>query len=341
MSNLQKIITTQDKKTLNVRFWPTDICNFSCEYCFPGSVLNKLRYPKNVDTVLKNFKILFNEYTEKHGKENFYINIVGGGEPALWPHLNYFCENIKKDHNVFIKLTTNGSRTIKWFNKNTQYIDKFTMSCHHKDVNLDKFIEVCDWIHESGKEPGVLMLMDAKHWDKCTAYVDRMVSQSKYAWTIQAKEVVDAPGHDMEVYTPEQLDYLKQPYKRIPDAKWIMDNLHDLRIHESVAMYDDDSVVLAGPNKYINNRENSFKGWKCDVALENLVVSHDGTCTGSCQEEIFKGANLNMFSESFEEEFNKAQFSLDSIICPRECCSCQPDTHITKRSTLITVQNLS
>jgi organic radical activating enzyme len=332
MNNLQKIISTQDKKTLNIRFWPTDICNFNCEYCFPGSVTNKLRYPKNVDTVLKNFKILFNEYTERHAKESFYINVVGGGEPSLWPHLNYFCENIKKNHNVYIKLTTNGSRSLRWFKENTKFIDKFTMSCHYKDVNISKFIEICDWIYENDKEPGTLVLMDAKNWHTCEEYLNKMLKESKYPWTIQVKEVVDAPDLDIRSYSKEQLNFFKQPLKRIPDSQWILKNLHSIQIYESIALYDDNSAVPAMSNYYITNQINNFKGWNCNVAIENLVVTHDGSVTGSCQEEIFKNANLNMFSENFEEEFNKAKFNLDTIICPKQCCSCQPDTHISKWS---------
>lgn len=327
---LNKIVTTRDPKVLDIRFWPTDICNFNCEYCFPGSVLNKLRYPKNVDTVIKNFRILFDEYKEKHNKEKIYINIAGGGEPSLWPHLNYFCENIKKYHDVFIKMTTNGSRKLRWFQENTKYIDKFTMSCHYKNVDIDHFINICDWIYESKKEPGALMLMDAKNWDMCEEYLNKMINKSKHPWTIQAKEVVDSPGLDINSYTQEQLDFFKQPLKRVPDSQWFLDNLNELNIYESIALYDNDRVVPAMANHYITNQENNFKGWKCNVAIENLVITHDGSVTGSCQEEVFKDTNINMFSEDFEESFNKSKFDLDTIICPRDCCSCQPDTHITK-----------
>ena len=73
MRELIKIATTQDPETLDIRFWPTDICNFSCEYCFPGSVTNRLRYPKNIDTVIKNFRALFDYYTLAHKKTHFKI----------------------------------------------------------------------------------------------------------------------------------------------------------------------------------------------------------------------------------------------------------------------------
>lgn len=329
MTRLKKIITTQDPNVLDIRFWPTDICNFNCEYCFPGSVLNKLRYPKNIDTVIKNFRLLFDSYIENHNKNKFKINIVGGGEPTLWPHFAKFCDEIKKFHNVHIQLTTNGSRTVRWFEQNTQNVDEVVLSFHHKDADLDNFILVGDHLFGRGTDVTALVLMDVTAWDKCITAIEKM-KNSKHKWIIQAKEVVDAPGYDIDSYNKEQLNYLQQPLKRIPHSEWLIANIHRFRIHESIALYDNNQAIPANPNKYIMEKTNYFKGWKCNVAVENLVITHDGSVTGSCQEEIFKNTNINIFSETFEQDFNKTKFDLDTIVCPRDCCSCQPDTHITK-----------
>jgi organic radical activating enzyme len=329
MKKLIKIITTQEPEILDIRFWPTDICNFSCAYCFPGSVTNKLRYPKNIDTVVNNFRALFDFYIVKHNKTKFKINIVGGGEPTLWPHFAQFCKDIKERHDVHIQCTTNGSRTVRWFSQNATDVDEFVLSCHQKDVDIDNFIDVGDYLFTNGKDVTALMLMDASAWERCLDLIEQM-KQSKQPWIVQAKEVVDAPGYDILSYTQEQMDYLQQPLKRAPDSDWIISNLHRFRIHESIAMYDNGGAVPATPNKYIMEQANYFKGWKCNVAIENLVITHDGQVTGSCQEQVFKNANINMFAEEFIEQFNKASMDLKPIMCPRTSCSCQPDTHISK-----------
>ena len=74
-----KIVSTQESNLLQIRFFPTDICNFNCSYCFPGSHNEKYRYPKNVDTVIKNFRKLFDLYTTNLGKTRFHLLIAGGG----------------------------------------------------------------------------------------------------------------------------------------------------------------------------------------------------------------------------------------------------------------------
>jgi len=329
MKQLQRIISTQDPELLDIRFWPTDICNFNCAYCFPGSVLNKLRYPKNIDTVVKNFRILFDSYIANHNKTRFKINIVGGGEPTLWPHFEQFCREIKQRHDVHIQLTTNGSRTVRWFEENTRAVDDVVLSCHQADVDIDNFIAVADYLFERGTDVSALMLMDASAWDRCMSLIEKMYA-SKHSWIIQAKEVVDAPGFDMLSYSQEQLDYLRQPIKRAPDSNWIINNIHRFRVHESIALYDNGAAIPVTPNYYIVNKINEFKSWNCNVAIENLVIVHDGSVSGSCQEQVFADTGINMFAEDFEERFNRSGLQLKTIKCPRNNCACQPDTHISK-----------
>ena len=324
-----RIISTQEANVLQIRFFPTDICNFECTYCFPGSGnIGKYRYPKNVDTVIKNFRILFDRYTEKLGKTKFHIMLVGGGEPTMWPHIEQFCKEIKEQHNVYTTIITNGSRTVRWWKDNLEFFDDVVLSTHAEFVDIKHQCAVADLLYEADIKVTGLMLMDAKNWDTCVSMVDRM-KQSKQPWFIEAKAVVSAPGHGMNVYTQEQLDYLDVGIKRLPDSEWILKRLADVRTHESLVMFDDDTAIAARPHDIIVNKWNYFNGWKCNVASETLLISYDGYVTGSCQEPVFSGKNFNIFSETFKEEFN-LDVNFDPIICSKMDCSCQPETHVTK-----------
>jgi len=329
MKKIIKIINTQEQNVLDIRFWPTDICNYDCSYCFPNSKDGIYRFPKNIDTVIRNFKILFDFYRDKFNKNEFRLNLVGGGEPTMWPHFSTFCEEIKKDHNVRLQLTTNGSRTMRWWEENYHFLDKVVLSTHNEFCDVNHLIEVADFLHTKELTVNALVLMDANNWDKCVSIVDSMLN-SKEQWIIEVKTVVDSPGHDINSYSDEQLKYVQSGLKRIPDSAWLIKRLHILSPFKSIAMFDDGSVKAYKPDEYISNKQNGFYGWSCDVAKENLVISYDGSVAGSCQEQIFKEANLNMFSESFPEDFNNASIELNSLICPKILCGCTPDTHISK-----------
>jgi len=327
-----RIVNTQESNVLDIRFWPTDICNYDCGYCFPGSKDAVYRYPKNIDTVIKNFRRLFDVHNEKFGKNTYLINLVGGGEPTMWPHLGQFCREIKEQHDVRIQVTSNGSRTLRWWEENSEHIDKAVLSCHHEFVNIEHFISVADMLYRKGVIINSIMLMDATAWDKCVGLINKML-RSKELWIVEAKSVVESPGKDINSYTPDQLAYINPSLKRIPPGEWILPRMDVLSVVKSVAIFDDGSAVSCRPETHINGRWNFFHGWKCDVAKENLVISYDGSVKGSCQEQLFKGSNLNIFSEDFIDEFDMSMFKLDSIICPRINCPCQPDTHISKSKT--------
>jgi len=321
-----KIISTQEQSTLHVRFLPTDICNFDCSYCFPGQKDGKFRYPKNVDTVINNFRKLFDIYERKLNKTRFHLQITGGGDPSLWPHISYFCEEIKKTHNVYITIISNGSRTIRWWKENSKYFDDAVLSFHQEYGDIDHHIAVADTLFEEGLKVTSLVLMNAEKWDECVAAVEKMKT-SKYPWYIQTKEVIMAPGMDVDSYTQDQLDYCSQSMKRLPDSDWLLKNFNNLRIYESVVLFDDESIMVARPETIIVNKWNYFKGWTCNVGLETLLINFDGTVTGSCQEGIFNGKIFNVFSDN---DFNLDDVEFKSIICPRTLCGCQPETHVTK-----------
>lgn len=320
-----KIVSTQEENALQIRFFPTDICNYNCSYCWPGTHDGKFRYPKNVDLVIKNFRSLLDLYSAKLNKSKFHLVIAGGGEPTLWPGLEKFCKEIKETHSISITIVTNGSRTINWWETNASYFDSVNLSCHHEFVDIDHYINVADALFGRGIKVSAFMLMDARHWDKCVSLIESMKT-SRYPWYIQTKEIVDAPGQGVDVYTPDQIAYINDSIKRLPDSSWILKRLADMKLHESIVLFNDDTAVAARPHTIITNGWNKFKGWKCNVGLESIAIDPSGLVISSCQLPVFGNRQLNLFSETFEVE----SVSPNSITCTLNDCNCQPDTHVTK-----------
>jgi organic radical activating enzyme len=322
-----RIVNVEGSEFLQIMFLPGNVCNYKCSYCFPGSNDGDYRFPKNIDTVIKNFRLLLDQYKIKLGKTKFSIHF-GGGEPTLWPGLTKFCESLKQSHNVDFVLITNGSRTLNWWGENSKYFNDVMISCHHEFSDIDHIIQVADLLYTRDIKGGVSVLMDSLHWDKCVAIIEKLKT-SKTNWVIQTKEIVSSPGRGMDAYSIDQLKYLEVSTKRLPDGSHLLKHIQSIKLYESITMFSDDTIHMAKPNTYINRKWNNFKGWACDVALESLVIKWDGTITGSCQEPVFKTL-FNIYSEDFETDF-ELDADFKSIVCPRTECACPPETHISKR----------
>lgn len=302
-----RIVSTQEQDLLQVRFFPTDICNFNCSYCFPGSHDGNFRYPKNLESTLANFRNVFDQY-KQIGKTKVHLIISGGGEPTLWPKLEDFCKQLKQTHNVFITLVSNGSRTLEWWKNNYHYFDDVTLSFHHEYADIKHHCAVADFLYEKKLKVTTLVLMDFKNWDKCVTSVDTMLT-SEYPWYIQTKEIVDALGHGMDVYSDEQKSYIDDSIKRIPASDRLLKQIDDIKIHQSVVLFNDYTAQVARPHTIILNDWNKFQDWRCMVGTESIVITHDGIVKSSC------GVKLD---------------SINPVVCPNTECTCQPDTHITK-----------
>jgi organic radical activating enzyme len=316
-----KVISTQAANTLQIRFFPTDICNFDCSYCFPGSHEGKYRFSKDVNLVIKNFRILLDTY-KTIGKTKFHVTLAGGGEPTMWPGIEQFCKEIKESHDCFITIVTNGSRTVRWWEENSAYFDDAVLSCHNEFVDIEHYVKVADLLFAAGINVTGLMLMDAANWDRCVSYIERMQA-SEHPWYIETKPVVEAPGHGVDMYTEEQLTYI-DGIKRIPDSKWLMKRLHEFKIFESVVLFDDNTAHTARPHEIITNNWNHFKGWTCNVGFEGISITANGNVHSSCRVMLFNNP-INIFSNDFAMTEMPSQ-----VTCPFDTCACQPETHITK-----------
>ena len=305
---------------MDITYWPTDICNYNCDYCFPGSTEGKNRYPKDLNQVLDGFDNLFLSYA-KFDKTKFKLTIAGGGEPTLWPDLGVFCKQVKQLANVEIQITSNASRTLRWWDDHKSFIDSVSLSCHYKEVDVPHFIAVADLLYSHGVEVTAQVLMDPLNWNKCDNILKQLFS-SKYAWFIQTKEVI---GN--RLYTTSQKEFLKNSLKRIIPSELLLNNIEKWQIIKSVEITNDD-VRLSNANTYILEQRNNFNGWNCNFALERIAIDSSGAIQGSC------GIKINQDINIYDSNLMSLLTNLNTIVCTRSACDCMPDTHITKFSSV-------
>lgn len=332
-----KIVSTHNTNFLEITWNPNNVCNFKCRYCFPESNWGDYKSPTDLGLILKNFDHFLTEYKNKLGKTDINLKIAGG-EPTLWKDLGTFILEIKKKHNLYITLISNGSRTLRWWEKHGHLIDNITLSYHVSETNIDHHISVADIMSRLGKKTTVIVLMDPLKWDECVNAISYMRKHSNYPWFIQTTEVIEperiTTGKTNQKYTEEQKKFMRWEFKKIPNILWFLRNYklilsNKIRVYESIAELDNGRVVKSRPQTYINNNWNSFKGWSCDLGSDTVVINWTGEITGSCRHKLY---GLDYYYNILDEEFvNKFNLDFKPIICQNSKCYCTPEMHISKR----------
>ena len=322
---LIKIETTKDKKMLDIRWDPSNVCNFKCRYCEPINHNGIFKSPNDLDLIVDNFSHILDQYKNKLNKEKFRLTMAGG-EPTLWKDLSTFISKIKDKNDVYVSIVSNGSRTLRWWIKNGHLIDNLTLSLHVKEADISHSIAVADLMHGLGVKTTVKVMMDPLDWDNCVNAVETMKTKSNKRWFIIVAKIIG-----FEEYTTEQLDYLKDSLKRMPSISWFWKNrklmLDGLMTkYESVATFDNLSKINATSFMYVNENLNYFKGWKCNLGIENIYISYSGELQGSCSQKLYNG-NMNILDRDFIKNFN---LDINPVNCEQLRCECIPETHITK-----------
>ncbi|MCJ8278338.1 MAG: radical SAM protein [Bdellovibrionales bacterium] len=122
-------------------------CNFDCSYC-----VDYLHDNTSPHVPLENMK-KFVDYVYERNKQNVYWSLTGG-EPTLNPDFVELCKYIKSRGARNISITTNGSRTFKYFTELYEYLDNITLSLHFEFMGkkieeyIEKIIKLENWRKE-------------------------------------------------------------------------------------------------------------------------------------------------------------------------------------------------
>jgi len=323
MSNeIIKIKTMEPKNRLRIEFMVGNYCNYKCWYCGPYANGGDTRWHNNYDELLKNFIHLL-EFYVKNGRDKFEVNILGG-EPSLWPDVARFSRDLKSRFNVKTTMSSNASRTLRWWDKNADAFDKMLFSYHHKETeSIDDYIEVLDLVYDKKVPLNALVLIDPTAYDECINAMEIMKQKSRNPWFISAMEV-----HPPQ-YTAKQREIFKDNVKRRPPVWRIFkDEWENVVKGKTTIVYEDGSKQKVNRNFFSLNDLNNFEGWMCNIGIENINIQKDGKITGTCGNLIYgEDKFYNLYDKDFTETFNP---ELVPSVCTKNKCWCQPEMLMTK-----------
>lgn len=314
-------IKTDYGNKLDMEIMLSNLCNYKCSYCFPGSNEGDIGWPsENFDLMLQNILNLINFYKVQHDKKLFDIKIVGG-EPTLWSKLPIFLKSIKDNADTIIRISTNASKSIRYWKKNAELFDKIIISVHNEHANLDHIIEVANTIYNlESVNLYVLVLMDPYNWEMSVKNYEYLLNNSK-TWHIS---VTPVSFNGKTIYTQSQIDYLKSIEKR----RHIQPNNLDKSLGKT-EFITEDGLIDTNQFEIITNNLNSFKGYSCNIGLDRIYISKEGDIKGACGQN-FSNQNLNIYDEDL---IKKLINPFKPSICQVDRCSCSSEILISKKVT--------
>lgn len=119
-------------------------CNFDCSYC-----VDYLHDNSSPHVPLANMKKFVDFVNEKSGSNVLWS--LTGGEPTLNPEFESICEYIRLKGSSNISITTNGSRTAKYYIQLFEQLDHITLSLHFEHIApkslsyVEKVIQIENW----------------------------------------------------------------------------------------------------------------------------------------------------------------------------------------------------
>ena len=243
---------------------------------------------------------------------------ISGGEPTLSPWLKDLVQ-LFSDAGHPVGMTTNGARTVRYFEDLAPLMSYVVMSYHpsFEDLELIEKAEAC----ARHTHTTVSIMMDSRHFEKSLSLYEK-IKHSHPSLSIQPIRIMNwgvrsTLGRD---YTPEQEQILER-LTRV-DATQVV-HPKNPGISGATAHYDNGIEQELQAQQLINDQQTNFQGWDCDIGLNSLYIRYDGVirlanCVGS--DVIGK-----------LQDFNAIKWPTTPFICPQTFCNCTTDVYISKR----------
>tara|TARA_B110000503_G_scaffold43199_1_gene70693 strand:+ start:1899 stop:2915 length:1017 start_codon:yes stop_codon:yes gene_type:complete len=328
-----QIINNDYTHKLHIGFIIGTTCNYKCHYCFDGCNDGKYRFPADVELLKTNLAYIINFYRDNVNKTDIRLHITGG-EPTLWPELGEFTQYVTQETGAKVSLSTNGTRTLRFWKQYARYFDDIGISIHNERCNPNHIIEVMDEVYNNS--PDVLIngtvLMDPFNWDKSAAIAEQLIAHPT-PWVLKVRPVLF--DGEMKHFSQDQIEFMRRKVEKIPPLDRI-DRYKELGVIQQdepdiKVLLDNGTEVKYNTFNILENNWQHFEGWECNLGIDRFAIERDGAIQGACgQKTLFNlDHSLNIYDPSLPNKY-----TLDMIrptICQQRQCLCATDIRLPKR----------
>jgi len=305
-------------KYLAVTWQVNNYCNFKCSYCNPGNWSGTESNNGNLSTYLYNLDTIISKY-KSEGYQDFKF-FFSGGEPTAWRNFIPVCEWLRKElPNCTIAVNTNLSRPLAWWKKHYHLFDDIVASFHvefsDKKAYEKNSLFLCNKVNYLSSK---MLMHDERFWEvvEFGEYLKTVLPNYFIEWTPLFDEMTVNAG-PWEYKDPEKVKFLNE---HNIDSKQTVQKPSKENNCISYVKFSDKTMTHVNSNDIIINRQNFFKGWKCNVG-DSLFINPAGAISlASCGQGGYVGNILGDINDIGPKQ----------IVCGKEHCHCGTDIIIPK-----------
>ncbi len=254
-------------------------CNKRCSYC------REFNWNGDSGWLKYDQIITFVDKVINHSQKDLYHFSFTGGEPVLWPQFDQLCHYLK-NKGCEIGLTTNGSKSISYWENISDTLNWTCISFHPESSNEDHIFNVVKVLANKSRVSVRLMMHKEKEfWDKSVAFGEKlkMADDCSFIFVEYVPLQNDFGLHSRPmVYENWQREFLeKENHFTVLPTKDVI-NTHRRDVWDYTTYFNDGTSEFCRPNDLVANNQVNFKNWICHIGLDLLFINHRG--------EILKGA---------------------------------------------------
>jgi MoaA/NifB/PqqE/SkfB family radical SAM enzyme len=292
----------QQHKSIKIEWNLGKRCNYDCSYC-PSSIHDNFSPHTDIN--------ILESTVDRLCKLDKPLRVsLTGGEPCIHPDIESLLDYFKRKEISWINITTNGTRSYRWYLENEMYYNHLVFSLHFEQKTWPTVFETILKFYDSTERDFFVNVMahhnhmsDVKSTVKKFKELGIRYAVRRVRWTEGDHNVFD----DLK-YNGEDLAWILEQNATVL-GNCIIDKgqLGEQNIHA---------------NDVIKLHLNNFKGWSCNAGLESLMINWDGEVhRATCR---VGGSLGNIYHGTFT-------IPSEPIICTRDWCTCAADIPLSKQ----------
>lgn len=255
-------------------------CNFNCEYCPDILKSGSISLP-DTNKFADAFKLVFEKF------DHLEIQI-SGGEPTIFPGIVAALEKITPHPNKKIRIESNGSQSLSWWETNKLFFQSVDLSYHQGPMSLEHIISVAKILQSAGAAVNIRVPTTDVNWENSIKALNTVKANDIEA-SLQLLYTNFTKGNNQYYpYTDRQMHWYY-------DSKGI----NNTDVPQTVEFRR-------------QNNLNNYLGHLCWAGIDQLVIDKFGyVFRGWCEQGGYLGC-------IFEDD---VQWPEKPIVCRRNQCS--------------------